>query len=230
MDIHKPTPVRRWQKLVSEIGTIVVGVLIALAAGQTVDMLHWRQEVETERQALLAEVRDNLSGVQARILLEPCVERRLSELKVVFDRKSRGEPLGITGLVGLPVPRGGSRGSWNIALAGQGITHMPHAEQLDFSNAFSNYENWDAIRTDERTAWVRLGVLDRPVGLTDTDWALLRQAFAEVRASSARVRAVAPFVLSTASMGEKPEGVSTPERTFKAIGYGQEICQPLLSS
>ena len=32
MDIHKPKPVHNWRELLTEIGTIVIGVLIALAA------------------------------------------------------------------------------------------------------------------------------------------------------------------------------------------------------
>ena len=42
MDIHKPKPWRGWPALFKEIGTIVIGVLIALAGEQIVETLSWR--------------------------------------------------------------------------------------------------------------------------------------------------------------------------------------------
>ena len=164
MDIHKPKPWHGLREFLKEYGIIVLGVLTALALEQGVEALHWRHEVETERSALLSEVRSNLHAVQARMVLQPCMDRRLADLKVVFERHARGQPLRLAGPVGVPPPGEGSRGSWSIAVSGQSLTHVPYKEQLDLSNAFANYENWDAIRRDEREAWVKLGGLDGAEG------------------------------------------------------------------
>src|ERR1700761_7939455 len=192
MDIHKPKPWRGWRELAKEIGTIVIGVLIALGAEQAVEWLHWRHEVEAERRALLSEVRDNLDAVQARLTIQDCVDRRLAELKLVFERHAGDRPLHLLGHVGVPLASGGSKGTWSIAMSGQGLTHAPYDEQIALSGAFANFENWDAIRRDEREAWVKLGALDDAGKLTETDWALLRQAYAEARAATRRVASVGP--------------------------------------
>ena len=42
MDIHKPKSIRNWREFLTEIGTIVLGVSIALAAEQAVEWWHWR--------------------------------------------------------------------------------------------------------------------------------------------------------------------------------------------
>ena len=230
MDIHKPKPVHGWREFVGEVGIIVLGVLIALGAEQSVEALHWRHEAVVERAVLRQEVADNLSAVQDRILLEPCVQKRLLELGQVLARASRNEPLGLTGPAGLPLPVSGAKGGWNIAVAGQGLSHMPNEEQLGFSNAFSNYENWDAMRREEREAWVRLAVLDSPAGLTAADWAALKQAYAQARAADARIRDVGPFIFRTASVGVKVDETRTVQQVLKDRAYGQEICQPLLAS
>jgi hypothetical protein len=44
LDIHKPKPVHGWRELFSEIGVIVIGVVIALSAKQLVEALYWRQK------------------------------------------------------------------------------------------------------------------------------------------------------------------------------------------
>jgi hypothetical protein len=233
MDVHKPGPWRGWRELAKEIGTIVVGVLIALGAEQAVEWLHWRHEVETERHALLSEVQDNLDAIQSRLAMQDCLDRRLADLKIVFERHANHQPLGIRGTVGLPLAAGGPRGTWSIAMSGQGLAHMPTSEQTDLSNAFANFENWDALRRDERMAWVKLGALDDASGIGEGDWPLLRQAYAEARAATARVAYVGPFILQTANLGQKPKVDAVAEENIRSAAKARQIdvmqiCRPLL--
>jgi hypothetical protein len=44
MDIHKPEPWRGWSEFVKEIGTIVIGVLIAIGAEQSVEAVHHAEQ------------------------------------------------------------------------------------------------------------------------------------------------------------------------------------------
>ena len=64
MEIHKPKPVHSWRELLTEIGVVVIGVAIALAAEQAVEWLHWQHRVADARAAILIEVRDD-NGPQA---------------------------------------------------------------------------------------------------------------------------------------------------------------------
>ena len=86
MDIHKPKPWRGWPELAKEIGTIVIGVLIALGAEQSVEWLHWRHEVEAERRSLLAEAQDALDVVLVRQSEQGCVDARLNQVHVLIQR------------------------------------------------------------------------------------------------------------------------------------------------
>jgi hypothetical protein len=42
VEFHKPKPVHNWRELLTEIGVVVIGVCIALAAEQAVEWWHWR--------------------------------------------------------------------------------------------------------------------------------------------------------------------------------------------
>lgn len=223
-------PPHGWRAVWWELVIVVLGVLIALAAQQMVEAWNWRSAVAAERVVLRAEVRDNLNSVQDRLVLEPCMIRKLEEVRVVLERAAKRQPLGITGRVGLPLPSGGAKGAWNIALAGQDLAHMPHSEQLGFSNAFSSFESWDRIREDERSAWLDLAVLDRPETLSDGDWVGLRKAYARAVAARVRIASVGPFIFRTAGMGERPYSIETAKQRLDKARYGGELCRPLLAS
>ena len=55
MDIHKPKPWHGAHELLKEIGTIVIGVLIAIGAEQAVEALHHRAQAHEMAQKLRAE-------------------------------------------------------------------------------------------------------------------------------------------------------------------------------
>ena len=103
MDIHKPKPFHSWREFLKEYGIIVLGVLTALSLEQAVEWMHWRHEAESEREALYEEASGNLGNIKSHLLLQPCIDRRLSELDVVFQRHDRGEPLDLIGRVGVPI-------------------------------------------------------------------------------------------------------------------------------
>jgi hypothetical protein len=221
-------PPHGWRAVGWELAVVTVGVLMALAAQQWVEMLNWRSDVRAEREVLRAEVRDNLNAIQDRLVLGPCLERKLAEVQSVLDRAANGTPLGIKGTVGLPLPSSGAKGAWSIALAGQALSHMPHGEQLGFSNAYAQFENWDRIREEEREAWLDLAVLDRSKQLSAADWAGLHNAYARAVAAQVRIDSVGPFIFRTAGMGERPFTLDVAQRRFDRARYGKEICQPLL--
>jgi hypothetical protein len=55
MHFHVPKPLHGWREFAGEVGIIVIGVLIALGAGQVVEWLHDRQVAEDARENVRAE-------------------------------------------------------------------------------------------------------------------------------------------------------------------------------
>src|SRR5438309_7543008 len=93
MHFHLPKPLHGWREFAGEVGIIVVGVLIALGAEQLVEDLHWRQEVRVARDALNAEVSDNLNSAATRHDQQACVDRRLTEIATIFADHTKGQAL-----------------------------------------------------------------------------------------------------------------------------------------
>src|SRR5579862_4230189 len=87
MEIHKPPkPVRNWREFLGEIGVVVIGVCIALAAEQAVEWLHWQSEVTAARAALHTEIAaNNAAFLTRRLAIAPCVERQAQEAGRILD-------------------------------------------------------------------------------------------------------------------------------------------------
>src|SRR4051812_38991728 len=89
MHFHLPKPLHGWREFIGEVGIIVVGVLIALGAEQVVEQLHNRAAAAETRRAIRAELDTDLAALALRGSIEPCVDRRLSELRGLFAQWER---------------------------------------------------------------------------------------------------------------------------------------------
>ena len=78
MEIHKPKPIHNWRDFLKEVGTIVLGVCIALSAEQAVEWFHWRAQVQEARETIASEMSRNISFAIYRTRLVRCVEQRLT--------------------------------------------------------------------------------------------------------------------------------------------------------
>ena len=205
MDIHKPKAAHSWREFAIELGTIICGILIALGLEQAVEQIHWAHEVEAEREALLSEARDNVSTAAYRVAEDPCIERRLSEVEEGFRRQSKGQPTGFKQAVNRPPNWTATTGSWDIAVSGQALVHMPRAERLKFSDAFDSYKAFANLRRDEDAIWRRLSLMSHPDILAPGDWVELHQAYGQAIGMNERMKTLTKYILEDAAMGQKTE-------------------------
>jgi len=230
MHFHLPKPLHGWRAFAGEVGIIVIGVLIALGADQLVEDWHWKTDVAAERKSLLQEAADSLDGVKARQAQQKCVDRRLVEIRTVLERHHRGEPLGLIGEIGRPTRQTSTRGTWQIALAGQALAHMSHDQKLAFSGAFGDFDLWDKNLLQEGQSWQRLALLNVSDMLTEEDWSGIRAAYTEAVDHNEHFRVLAPWMIdnvSTLLPSIKDQRDTGDLSAFN--GIIDQICKPVLA-
>jgi hypothetical protein len=236
MHIHKPTAPKSLAEFLSEIGVIVVGIVIALGGEQTIEWLHWRHEVAETRAALGHELAGAIGDQEYRAQVAPCIARRLTELKTAIDAHARGASVRFLSPVGQPQFPHIHNNVWQMALASQTVAHMPLALRLRYAGLYDSMDWLSAKTQAESEAWSRLTEIDDAADLGAEDWAALRQARAEAAALEEKVDAnVLPFVKagktvnpipdSAAALGIQPRPVViNPASVQQAAAF----CKPIL--
>ncbi|MFI4964972.1 MAG: hypothetical protein ACHP9T_06345 [Caulobacterales bacterium] len=175
MEIHKSKPWRGWRELLKEIGTIVIGVLIAIAAEQAVEALHHRDVVARGEDAL----RDNFARfVEYKTEIDqeaPCLAARAAELRVVLDAAGETRRLGRVGTIPQPYPLPWQIDTWEAMVASGAAPYLPQAKTVLYSRiAMSAVDLYD-VATTEWAEWGALRSLSGP-----------RRAFSEAEEAKAR--------------------------------------------
>lgn len=177
-------PVNSWPAFAGEIAIIVIGVLIALGAEQLLDDWNWQRRIEAQKSALDEDVAGMWSALSARLIVQPCVDRRLEELKLVFARKDRGVPLGIAAPIGRPAKWSGSQAALRMATADGSLSHMKFDDKQAYFGVSESYDTFATSMDEERASWRVLQALNEPGTLDDADWRELRRAYRDASESN----------------------------------------------
>ena len=77
MHFHLPKPLHGWREFVGEVGIIVLGVLIALAAEQAIETMRWHQKVHRTKDLLDLELHDDALNAYGWLTTHRCLDREL---------------------------------------------------------------------------------------------------------------------------------------------------------
>lgn len=162
MRVHLPKPLHGWRAFAGEVGVIVLGVLIALAAQQAVEALHWRNETATLRENLHREIRDNQWNAVLRVMISGCIRQRIARLDNELRRPG-------VAWAADPVEGGDEQrwsaipvafkllstesfytiGHWQTALASGELAHMSDGERNGYSYTYQAIEDMKAFSAQE---------------------------------------------------------------------------------
>jgi len=221
MDIHKPKPWRGWPEFVKEIGTIVIGVLIALGAEQAVEQLHWAHEVRGARAALAVEMGHSNRHLAYRVAAEPCIARRLDALDRVIEGTARHDRVPHLGAV---IPDIGNALNDNVWANDRAAQTLPHFDEKELGQLSSYYLQINSLRQlveDETSAWNVLKVLQGdPARLGPVDIAGLRVAVQRARFDNGLIASIAADEIDVSKRLNIKSEAADAERV-------KQVCGPL---
>jgi hypothetical protein len=182
LEIHKPKPVHSWRELLTEIGVVVIGVSIALAAEQTVEWLHWRNQVTEARKVLASEIAYDMRIAIWRMRTANCVERRLDELAAIVDTAAKTGSLPPVGDIAVPQRAYYRSGTWDSVVASQTAMHFPGQQLVDITLVYTIITTLGARAVEEGAAWQSLYAMVGPGRRLDAaSEARLRESLSQAR-------------------------------------------------
>ncbi len=160
MDIHKPKPVHSWRELFSEVGVVVIGIVIALTLEEGVRTLHDREIASEAREAVKEEIRQNLSYMSGRLETQPCIERRLDEIGRILETSREGELSTRPNWVSQPSVYFLSNQRWQAA-TGSGRVSLLSTDEQGSLGVFSVINTrFNEAEAREQAAWSQLRGLE----------------------------------------------------------------------
>jgi hypothetical protein len=136
MHIHLPKPLHGWRELAGEVGIIVLGVLIALAADALIERASWRQKVELADRNMRVEIERNRTNAAQYAILQPCADRVLDRMTADLINGNTAD-LNRLHAIGEPfVTEAWTATAWEAAVAGQIGEHMDSQRFLNYAEAF----------------------------------------------------------------------------------------------
>jgi len=159
MDIHKPKLWRGWPEFVKEIGTIVIGVLIALGAEQAVETLHWAHRVADAEDAMRVELMQGERDAYFRLAVRSCAITQLDGIeRALVASRDQGAPIATMGPYRRP-RRPWQSDAWDSARALQITGHMSTARLTAYSQAYFFAEVLHRTQPEERQVVNELNTL-----------------------------------------------------------------------
>jgi hypothetical protein len=142
MQVHIPKPLHGWRAFAGEVGIIVMGVLIALAAQQVAEDWGWRQKVEVVRQSLMGELANDRARWELDLQEAKCAVQESGPLESWAraggsDSRTPAPALTVTA----PSLFTMHTTNWTLAANSQTLDHFPMRQQLAFAALYAGLVN-----------------------------------------------------------------------------------------
>jgi hypothetical protein len=136
MHLHVPKPLHGWREFAGEVGIIVFGVLIALAADALIERSNWQHKVKLADANMRVEVERNRTNAAQYAILEPCANKVLDRMTADLISGNTAD-LNKLHAIGEPfVTEAWTATAWEAAVAGQIGEHMDATRFLNYAEAF----------------------------------------------------------------------------------------------
>jgi hypothetical protein len=170
MDIHKPKVPHSAREFLVEIGTITIGILIALSLESAVEAYHNHQLVERARIDLRAELETNRKTLATTIAEEEKATPPLASLLQYARDRLQGRQVRLSpdlqlNMTFIPM----NTAAWESAVSTQALVHMPYDQAHALGVVYAGTRAFDDYQADATRHWMELAVLPDDPGTLPRD-------------------------------------------------------------
>jgi hypothetical protein len=177
MRFHFFRPLHGWREFIHEIVIVVLGVLLALAGAQLVEALHDRSTAVDTRAEVTDELNSDLMSMALRQSVEPCIDRRLSELRAIVTQWEKTGSFETPKWVAQSTPVEVELSRYDAALSAGRLALLSGEQQYRMGAVAARIRRFNEWQFADRLAWGRLRALQvGPAALSAEDRAIIRSA------------------------------------------------------
>lgn len=222
MDIHKPKPFHTLREFLKEVGTIVLGVCIALSAEQAVEAYHERALAREARAAIREEMRGDVARLQYRLASQECIVKRVGEITGLLAGWADGKEIPAGLEIGYPGDVLFNDQRWQANLNSGRFSREAEAEQASQTALYNLMHIIATDELEEHQVWDQMRVLDQGSNfLTPAYRPRLIEALTTARYKGGEIATLGNAVLRMAT-----EQNLLPEKPF-VPAMKDTTCQPM---
>jgi len=187
MDIHKPKPIRSGREFLKEVGIIVLGVCIALAAEQIVERMHDAKLAREAGAMARSELGTAFRKFLRRRATQACIDRRLDEVAqfiAVSDQSGYKPP----SWIGRPMVEILNTAGWDAASQSGRAALLSEKEQADFGGLYGQLRDLSQLQRDEQKAWADIRQLENQPIVDPPTRSSVRSALQQARLLNWNIR------------------------------------------
>jgi hypothetical protein len=182
----------RYRKFAREVGSVVLGVLIALGLGEVASDIRWRFDASDALEGISVDFERDAGVMHERILAKPCIDRRLGEVDALIKRARRTGILPQIGPIGRPPTRPLITAAWDTSVSSGVLPHLPKGYASGISANFDQVREAKGDLKDQSVLWARLAAMeDSPGPVAEEFLASMQITSAELRKGSNYVHTIA---------------------------------------
>lgn len=225
-------PPHGWNAVAWELAIVTLGVVMALAAQQTVEALHDRNTATQTRAEVSEELSSDLMSMVLRSRAEPCIDRRLGELRALLLRWERtGTFPTPTWVAQAPVIEV-ETSRYDSANSSGRLALLPGEEQYRMGALVNRIRQFNDWQFKERLLWGRLRALQQGAhALSDIDKSELRAALQDASSTNYEIKVVTSQTLPMA----RRYGFTPDPKGFRDLApqvwpggrFTPSICSPI---
>lgn len=222
----------RTRKFVREVGSIVLGVLIALGLGEIADAIRWKFVVQDAQVAITQESSGNRYNVVERLALQSCMEQRLQLVGRLLAEARRSGSLPRIQNLGRPSYRLTEQFAYEVARSQGAPLHMAPAQARELAVRYSSWGTYVKASEDEQDYWKTLLLLENASGPVSGDLMTnLLQAWSSASQQVVLVGAIASQIndqLAAQHIPTEYDPDAPNDRALVAAARRRPVCRPLL--
>jgi hypothetical protein len=204
--VFKVEPPHGWGAVAWELAIVTLGVVIALAAQQTVESVNWTSQVADTREAVRAELEHDLGATEFMMQQRPCVTARLDQLGAWLAASRNGRMESMVNPIGRPSTHILWFSVWDIVKAGDVASHIPLDERLTYARSYAQLLNLQILLNRQTDGWATLSQFNHAQSLDHEDQMRLEQLLTMLRTVSELIRGnIVQVRVWTAGLHLKPE-------------------------